>query len=329
VKTKIILHLFCCILVFALVLGGIAMAWFSGKDTASFTSMITGTVNFTVDDGEVSESEKAGTCCWKKTPKNWAFHWTFENEGSKEGYLRARVNEMAHIGETAWAKGERFTDQGQWGMYYEFEPGGEGKHFTPLKAGQHYEVGEVKTWSDDDNFYLNVAIDSYWKISKLHLAVTDCLDLIPTNIPNNPIPGRFPFKEELSNENDGFEFKIPKDGEYSRGALEGETYDWHNKSPLYVALHAEITKADNNDGGSIQWEVTSDCPDCSDCPYIWRDGRDGWWYYCGTVSPGEKVKLCLTAGKAEVGTYYISVEGEGIQASNQARQHLWPNWPCD
>lgn len=335
-KRKLVLHMFIGIVVFALVLGGVVMAWFHAKDPVSFTSMVVGTVNIFVSDAElVTEESQEGEEYYWSFSESKDFRWTFENKGTKEGYLRARINELFQKGETAWAEGSRFTNPGQWGMYYEFIPGGEDNYSTPLIAGQHHQAGMVNTWNDDNYFYVEVDINSGWEISKFHLAVADCLDLIPTtggggnpdnpNTPNNPIPGLFPFHQIASGPSD-LEFKIPLQGEYPHGALAGEDYDWNNSTPLYVALHAEVFGGSSSGEGSILWEATPDCP------YQWTEGDDGYWYYCSSLSPGEVVQLCLTGtltNEAKEGLYQISVEGEGIQASNQARQHLWPNWPCD
>ncbi len=68
---------------------------------------------------------------------------------------------------------------------------------TPLIAGQHITVGEVRVWNDDTNMYVKYVItDSGWCLRETHLAVECSPRLIP-QLFFHPIPEKFEFQDEL------------------------------------------------------------------------------------------------------------------------------------
>jgi len=105
---------------------------------------------------------------------------------------------------------------------------------TDLIAGQDFEnpVGQVLVANDGDNLYFQILMTEPWMVGETHLAVAEELDGIPHNKNWNPKVGQFAYDSEdyvpLSTFTEGTEY-------------------------LYVALHAEAKKIDEN-GNIIQEE---------------------------------------------------------------------------
>ena len=325
-------------LVTALVIGGITTAWFSSKDSPpAATAFITGIVDIEIT-GEAVDSEalrweiEEGDDCRE-------FTWTITNTGNKGAYLRARLLETVQGQETAWGEGTRFVEEpGNWAMYFAYQVESQGSNnplTVDLLAGQHHEAGTVKVWNDTDNLYVKYSTEETgnedgWQMAQLHLAVADKLELIPTTPSGenqgNPIPGRFPFKEEFVEELDTeFVFQIPLDGTYPHGPRSGDDYSWEAGDYLFIAAHADLVGGEmSSAAGMVQWTQRSDCP------HQWSE-HDGYWYYCSEppVAPGYRVTLCLTGCPEETGLYEVKLQAEAVQAHPEAvRLHWGEDVPC-
>ena len=106
---------------------------------------------------------------------------------------------------------------------------------TGLIAGQDFEnpIGEVRLVNDGENIYIQVVTNDPWRIGVTHLDVAENLDDIPHNKSWNPKIGQFAYDTD----------DYVSLGEFTEGI---ET--------LYVALHAEVQKLDEN-GNVIQEET--------------------------------------------------------------------------
>ncbi len=336
-KHRFLFHLFITALVTAMVVGGLTTAWLTSRDFPSSTSMVTGTVGLEIVKAELlGDYEETEMHLWAPG-ESLDFNWILGNTGSKRAFFRARVEEYYRPGHTAWAEGARFTERGQWGMYFEYSPGKteQSPYTTALKASQHIDVGTVDVWNDSEFLYINVVADPDWSISKLHLSVADDFELSPTTGGRgnfgNPIPGQFPFKDEFTELVESHQFKLPLQAFYPAGVLNGEDYSWNGQDKLYIALHADMYAGEEEAFDLVHWALTEDCP------FSWLEGEDGYWYYCQPARAWDTVELCLTGTLNEdaldeddpAGLYRVELSAESIQASNQALAETWPDAPCN
>ena len=115
-----------------------------------------------------------------------------------------------------------------------------GPAWFPLIAGQHYQVGEVKVWIDDDGdlWVRYEAFDGYC-LQETHVHVAYTLDGIPQRN-GNPVPGQFASKHD---------------------ELGCVRYDYHefegpwDSGPLYIAAHASVGKPDDPYWEETAWGV--------------------------------------------------------------------------
>jgi hypothetical protein len=119
--------------------------------------------------------------------------------------------------ETAWGQGTRFTNKGNWGMYFTYNivceqyvleevcylsgypetawadgynfPGASswgmyviysgGNLTTDLIRGQHYDVGDVYIWKDGSDLVVIIVLDEGHSLTELQIHVATSLDGIP------------------------------------------------------------------------------------------------------------------------------------------------------
>lgn len=108
-----------------------------------------------------------------------------------------------------------------------------------LLAGQTSNVGTVKVCNDDTNLYVTFTTTGTNFMRETHLAVATSLSGIPQTKKFNPIPGQFAYKTAHAPAVQTFTYTIPK--------------TWATGTPLYIAAHASLDKADtltflSNDG---------------------------------------------------------------------------------
>ena len=98
---------------------------------------------------------------------------------------------------------------------------------TDLIAGQHEDVGDVSVWEDGHYLYVKYETTGSWCLTKTHLHVATSLNGIP-QVNGNPPPGQFTWQ-------------MPHD------CVTEHTYaielEWAPGTPLYIAAHAEVKKA--------------------------------------------------------------------------------------
>ncbi|MHC4943289.1 MAG: hypothetical protein ACYTG7_09755 [Planctomycetota bacterium] len=101
-------------------------------------------------------------------------------------------------------------------------------YVTDLIAAQHYDIGEVTVWNDEDFLYVKYEITWYWVyFLEVHCHVATSLEGIPQNN-GNPIPGQFDYQNVFDRKEQEFTFQIPMDPA------------WVNGTELYVAAHATV-----------------------------------------------------------------------------------------
>lgn len=131
--------------------------------------------------------------------------------------------------ETAWGEGTRFTNQGNWGMYFTFSGTEVVKN---LYAGQTTLVGTVKAYLE--NGYIVVEYnfnDPYWAM-EYHMHIGSTVANIPQTRTKNPVPGQFAYKYAYAGDEDDpyvQTIKIVSNFAYTSGTV-------------YIAAHAVVTE---------------------------------------------------------------------------------------
>jgi hypothetical protein len=176
----------------------------------------------------------------------------------------AKVDEYGEIirAETAWGKGTRFTNRGNWGMYFTYTvtcetgemcylnddaetswangtpfPGASwamyvvytgGELTTDLIRAKNYDVGDVYIMADGGYLVVKIVLDEGYSISYYHIHVATSLSGIPQNRAGNPQIGLFEYQGNYSEITPSIELYLPLDAaEQSAGTL-------------YVAIHAGV-----------------------------------------------------------------------------------------
>ena len=89
---------------------------------------------------------------------------------------------------------------------------------TDLIAGQHYDVGDVTVWNDNEFLYVNYAVQYVWlRLVWTHLHVATTLDGIPQNKNGIPVPGKFEYKVQHPRWIQDYTVKIPLDDSWLPG----------------------------------------------------------------------------------------------------------------
>lgn len=176
----------------------------------------------------------------------------------------AKVDEYGSIvkTETAWGNGTRFTNRGNWGMYFTYtvscEAGGMcylnddaetswaygmpfpgaswamyvvyngGEVTTDLIRAQHYDVGDVYIMVNGQNMVISIQLDDGYSISYYHIHVATSLDGIPQNRAGNPQIGLFEYQGEYTEITPSITLYLPLD--------EAE----QSAETLYVAIHVGV-----------------------------------------------------------------------------------------
>ncbi|UCD52870.1 MAG: hypothetical protein JSW27_09565 [Phycisphaerales bacterium] len=112
---------------------------------------------------------------------------------------------------------------------------------TDLTAGggnpeSAIDVGDVEVWNDGDDLFVRYVLDNpvdpddpqvgQWCLSQTHLAAEQVLADVPQTKNNSPIPGLFPYGDEI----------LPSDPEATYAILDA----WAAGTELYIAAHAEV-----------------------------------------------------------------------------------------
>ena len=92
------------------------------------------------------------------------------------------------IGETAWAKGDRYVARGNWAMYTEYKDG----ETVDLIAGQQYTVGSV-TFSemDDGKVEIKIVLSDDWELKPETGEAVKIQGYSNKPPARNPAPGKF------------------------------------------------------------------------------------------------------------------------------------------
>ena len=326
-RAKILTSLLIIILMSSLVAGA-TTAWFVSRDTIDNLTFTAGTVQ--VSSSEIIIEESSDYC--NDDPSCRLVTWDITNTGTKAVFLRAKYHGYGTEGEcheeSAWAGAVEAEDKddvkdftgANWAMYFEAELGEEKE--VDFVAGKHLDVGNVNVSTDVQNEELVIKVETEggWAIEELHAAVVDDEDIFIEQM-ENPAPGQFPFKEELDDVTE-FTFRIPLSGEYERGSLKGQPYNWVIGEPIYIAVQGKVNRyIPGENAEDVSWELCDD----SD----WKKGSDGWFYYCKEpVPPEETVRLCFIVRNL-FHQYSAELELEAVQSSNNAIGVEWPQNPCN
>lgn len=153
-----------------------------------------------------------------------------------------------------------------------------------LIAGQHIDAGVVQVWNDDTNLYIRIVGDG-WEIIDTHVAVEGSWMEIPQTKKGNPIPGKFPYKGELS-------YVIPLSEINSDG------------TGTHIAVHAVVRGTGENCGQeetAWAYRCGGEFPGKNWATYFWYDYQ-GWVYKetvevpANTITPTESL-MTLLAGE--------------------------------
>lgn len=94
---------------------------------------------------------------------------------------------------------------------------------SDLIAGQNWDAGKVRVWTDADNLYVQFVGENGWAIGETHLYVG-------TAQPTHHAPGRFPYSGQTT-------YMIPLEDF-------GDPACW---TSLYIAAHAVVSKCDQEE----------------------------------------------------------------------------------
>ncbi len=131
-----------------------------------------------------------------------------------------------------------------------------GDYEITLYAGQHMDAGTVTVNNDATNVYVTIETDNGWTMNAYHIYLG--FGPVPMNRPGAPIPGHFPYSDEVPAGTTSVTVTIPL-ADFD-GACEDE---------LVFAVHAELQR---QDGRTVQQETG-----WNDCD---NDFRRGWGSYC-------------------------------------------------
>lgn len=77
-----------------------------------------------------------------------------------------------------------------------------------LMAGQTQIAGTVTAESDGTNLLVTYTTNELWSLEDIHLYVGE-FELAPQNNGGNPMPGRFPYKQQFADPVSTFSYEIP------------------------------------------------------------------------------------------------------------------------
>ena len=324
-KFKVARSLLVLSLALILVIGGTTVAWFTAEyKMPSAAELIMGTLSFKITNTEVCSTTKGARLAEAGDTFAWdadeckEFHWTFENTGSKRSFFRARpVAEFTGLGssiqeESAWGEGTRFSEQGNWSMYFTHTGGA--TTTTKLLAGQNIDIGTVKVWEEENKLHVCYTTQDGWYLTETHLAVAESMKGLLGGKEKNPAPGQFPYQN-------------------NHGMVQSFTYeiDLPDYNHVYLAAHAKVEKrAETAADAQITWSLPAGSP--------WAVGQspdgepDGWYYYCQPVENGEEITLelegCLDVDAGN-GSCTVWLEAEAVQATHGAASAEWGSInPC-
>jgi len=160
-----------------------------------------------------------------------------------------------------------------------------------LIAGQHYDVGDVHIWIDENILYIEFETTGAWVVTETHYIVVTDKEDIPTTKKGSPKIGHFPGGESY---NPGVTTDI-----YS---VDLDDLDMEDTTDLYIAFHAVVKKL-NSCGQVIQGETA------------WGEGDPfdkGWGMYIHFVS---KALPCYETGENTVHTKITHLYNNGAGPS--------------
>ncbi len=330
VKTRLLIAIPLIILMGALVAAGFSMAWFGDAELPSSVSYTLGTVELDITDVQTTLERVNDEFLWDADEPTAEFTWTLKNAGTKSAFLRARLIEefefiLAESDSATAAEADTYHEDGRhkyifdkhaWFTYFKYTMG-EDETAVFVVGSKHDHVGEVDLEVVEGELRVVITLDEGYYMREAHLHIDADIEEF-LNPAGNPAPGQFDWKSgDIQPPEASYTFSVP-------------VADSDLGTRVYVAVHASLMEVLSYEEGDspVTWELTDGCP------YEWRLGDDGWWYYCspGGVPAGEEVTLCLTGtlgDEVRVGAYRVEVEAEVLQASSEALEHEWPYAPCN
>ncbi len=100
-----------------------------------------------------------------------------------------------------------------------------------LKAGKHFNAGEITVRNSDEQLYITVTSTDLWQIGETHLHIGKTLDDFPLNKPGNPKVGKFDYKSE---------------GEYSTVVtftFDLEEFNFESDETILISFHAKVMES--------------------------------------------------------------------------------------
>jgi len=124
--------------------------------------------------------------------------------------------------------------------------GGPGLYEMTLFAGQTIDAGTVGVWNSPKKLIIQVETSGDWQIAEAHIYVgyPSAADPIPTTKKGNPVPGKFPYKQEYAN-------PVPKHT-LTLDLKEDLGFSWGSQSfglrVPSLAVHAALVQLDSAGG---------------------------------------------------------------------------------
>jgi len=178
----------------------------------------------------------------------------------------ARVDDYGVVvrTETAWGQGSRFTNRGNWGMYYTYtvncetsceevctldgnsstawargyDLGGNswatynvytgGNQTTDLMWRQYTYVGDIYIWKSGSEIIVRFNMAPEYSLTKIHIHVATSKNGIPHTSNWNPRIGNFEYQETFTDITRSFDAHIPLDSSEQAS------------SELYLSIHTEV-----------------------------------------------------------------------------------------
>jgi hypothetical protein len=111
---------------------------------------------------------------------------------------------------------------------------GPGLHITPLIAGQHIDAGITSIWNSTDKIQIQVETTGDWLISEIQIYVG--ADPVPTK-EDNPVPGKFPYKQELMHPRHIFMEVVDFESMDFRWGI-----PWEDERTQNIAVHVDLVQ---------------------------------------------------------------------------------------
>ncbi|MDH7515178.1 MAG: hypothetical protein QHI48_04805 [Bacteroidota bacterium] len=130
--------------------------------------------------------------------------------------------------ETAWGYGPRFVPQGNWAMYFTYDPALDGPSKTvPLIAGQYYNIGTVTIGRVGTMYTVTYTTTNGWTMTDVAFHLAPSFAGLPKNTTGNPIPGQFIYNEAVA----------------APGMSYTKMVNYTGTGIVYIAAHANVMHA--------------------------------------------------------------------------------------